>query len=72
MYVKISKIKTSKLTYSLFGQNYRVATISPLYLTVLEIILRIKYKIGDYSNMLRLKKKNLKIFMFKLGARTLT
>ena len=35
----MSKINKFKWTYGLFGHNYRVAALSRLYLTVLEIII---------------------------------
>ena len=36
----MTKINMFKWTYGLFGENYRVATLTLLYLTVLGIIIK--------------------------------
>ncbi len=45
MYMKMSKIN---MTYGLFGQNYRVATLSTFYLTVSGIIIPSLQMIGHF------------------------
>ena len=49
MYVKMSKINKFKLTYGLFGHNYRVAALSTLYLTVIGIIMPILKSIDNFD-----------------------
>ncbi len=45
----MSKIKTClEWTYEHFGHNYRVAALSTLYLTVLEIIIPSLKSIGQF------------------------
>ena len=51
MYVKMSKINKFKLTYGLFGHNYRVAALSTLYLTVLGIIIPSLKSIGQFLHV---------------------
>ena len=44
----MSKINKFKFTYGLFGHNYRVASASALYLTVLGIIIPSLKLIGQF------------------------
>ena len=44
----MSKINKFKWTFGLFGQNYRVATLSKMYLTVLGIIIQSLKSIGQF------------------------
>ena len=48
MYVKMSKINKYKLTYGLFGHNYRVAAFSTLYLLVFVFIITSLKSIGQF------------------------
>ena len=58
MYVKISKINMLIWMYVLFGRNYRVVTLSTLYLTVLDIII-LMLKFIRQSKLINQKVKNL-------------
>ncbi len=47
-HVKMSKINKFKWMYGLFGHNYRVASLSTLYLTVLGITIPSLKSIGQF------------------------
>ena len=59
MYEKMSKINILKWTYGLFGHNYRVATLSTLYLTVLVTTFGVWNQL-DNSNIAKLMRKKAK------------